>query len=216
MNVLDVAVIAGFAIDLQTDPSRSLRTSTPTSCLVWVSNFTIVIMVASAGVYQAWELRFILKNINEDLKKKTSNALPTKGKSFTRYLHRSNPIGITALNNYVTALNRPKCQSLLLKPESKPSYGASFTDESRDDELEVISGGGIRDSSVAYGLACDVLRQINDNYGIVLLFIVLSFFLQLIITPYYMLTTLSHAKSTVLHSNGDVHHVEAAHGNGSY
>lgn len=55
MNVLDVAVIAGFAIDLQTDPSRSLRTSTPTSCLVWVSNFTIVIMVASAGVYQGSE-----------------------------------------------------------------------------------------------------------------------------------------------------------------
>ncbi|CAG9559405.1 unnamed protein product [Danaus chrysippus] len=223
----DVAVIAGFAIDLQTDPSRSLRTSTPTSCIVWVSNVTIVIMIASAGVYQG-SGRFAtnINTLKQMIEIKTfiglkaesysdsNNSLSVTfmssalcfllvtdlfswvkeaiysdkdGKSLTRYLYPSDSIGITTLNNYV--LNRPKRKSLL-KPDAKLLYRTSFTDESKDGDLEVINGGNIRNTSIAYGLICDVLREINDNYGIVLLFVVLSFFLQLIITPYYMLTAL--------------------------
>lgn len=48
----------------------------------------------------------------------------------------------------------------------------------------------VRDLSIAYGAICDVMRYLDDGHGLLLLFIIGSFFLQLIITPYYLINAI--------------------------
>lgn len=41
---------------------------------------------------------------------------------------------------------------------------------------------------LSYGAITDVMKQINDSYAVVLILMLLSFFLHLVLAPYYLIT----------------------------
>ncbi|CAH0713886.1 unnamed protein product, partial [Brenthis ino] len=51
VTAINCVVLSGFALDLLTEPARSLRVRTPTSRVIWVGNLSIIILIASVAVY---------------------------------------------------------------------------------------------------------------------------------------------------------------------
>ncbi|XP_041972188.1 gustatory receptor for sugar taste 43a-like [Aricia agestis] len=57
----------------------------------------------------------------------------------------------------------------------------------------------IHDLAKAYGDTCDLIRDVNDGFGLQLLLILMSYFLELIVTPYYLMTSLTNRDRDASH-----------------
>nr|XP_026488860.1 gustatory receptor for sugar taste 43a-like [Vanessa tameamea] len=275
VTAISGVILSGFALDLLTEPKRSLRVRTPTSRMIWVANLSIVILITSVAAYRA-PARFLciincLKQIqkikifingenNRDLfeKLKTVMVISTLvGLGFlvffdiygyvTEALTHGREVRTLFLYSFLyyeyfivllvelqfiliaqkllsaLRLVNDALQQLMVSFKTQrnnnynrfrneftsyDNYGLkesstvpnkvinyvvdSLTVKEKIDDKKYFRSDNrtVRDLSNAYTGICDILRRIDDSHGFLLLLILISFFMQLIITPYYLITTL--------------------------
>ncbi|XP_059054024.1 uncharacterized protein LOC131848245 [Achroia grisella] len=197
--------IAGLILDLEVDPSRSLRARSPTRRMLWIADFTVVILTMLVGVIggplrmndmirylnQTNKIKMSIDNIQPVILKRRKHVILTLlsiiafgliliGEYYMAY-NLAIQFG-TDLFSAVEALNEP-LSSLLNIAESKQNY-ISFTQKPRR-HCETV-----RHLALSYIKLCLVVKEVNKCHAVTVLLMFCNNLTHLIIAPYYLLLTL--------------------------
>ncbi|XP_047538582.1 uncharacterized protein LOC125072114 [Vanessa atalanta] len=204
-------ILSGFALDLLTEPKRSLRVRTPTSRMIWVANLSIVILITGVAAYRAPSLRtlflysflyyeyFIVLLVELQfilIAQKLLSALRLVNDALQQLMVSFKTQGNNYYNrfrNEFTTYDNYALKESSTVPNKVINYVVdSLTVKEKLDDKKYFRKDTrtVRDLSNAYTGICDILRRIDESHGFLLLLILISFFMQLIITPYYLITTL--------------------------
>ncbi|XP_052751839.1 uncharacterized protein LOC113522716 [Galleria mellonella] len=197
--------IGGVVLDFSVDPSRSLRVRTPTKRILWIADFSVVMLTMLVAAFA--------RNIKKE--KAYCLGVDVDGNfcltSRCRVLHICQPgetlserfymgayfalillemqfiFGVIMVYTAVEALNEP-LTNLLEIADCKQNCITIIQKPKRHCET-------VRHLAVSYIKLCLVVREANRCHAITVLMMFCSNLTHLVITPYYLLLTLFSARN---------------------
>ncbi|XP_046964228.1 uncharacterized protein LOC124533108 [Vanessa cardui] len=211
-NAIRGVILSGFALDLLTEPKRSLRVRTPTSRMIWVANLSIIkiFIIGENNIETSEKFKIVIITLTLfglgslvffDIFGYVSEALAYGREGKNNYSRFRNEFTIShhyALKESPTVPN---------KVINYVVDSLSVKEKLDDNKYFRSDNKSVRDLSNAYTGICDILRRIDDSHGFVLLLILIAFFMQLIITPYYLITTLCEYNLFLHTSMNQIHYI---------
>ncbi|XP_050353692.1 uncharacterized protein LOC126775672 [Nymphalis io] len=159
---------------------REVRTLLLYSFLYY--EYFIVLLVHLQFILTAQKVLSALRSVNDELQQLTITFEPKRNKC---YSHFGN-VFKTNSDNYGLQENSTVSNKVI----NYVIDSLSVKEKLNDKKSLCGNNRTVRDLSNAYAEVCDILRHIDESHGLILLLILIAFFMQLIITPYYLITTL--------------------------
>ncbi|XP_026333111.1 uncharacterized protein LOC113240106 [Hyposmocoma kahamanoa] len=200
---LHASIISGLVLDLNVASHRTVRVRSATSSLAWLTELVVVTVLITFAVYYGpkrvnlnvvclylcfylefmatfpLELQFmdiVMKIVSAQ--KAINNALA----EFVCQIDSREKYNVKVVN-FDYLLDKANVDEADNSSKNTTKYVKESASQISKKDTKLF-----RYLIVSYGAICDVVRQINDSNAILLVVLLLSFFLHLIVSPYYLIS----------------------------
>ncbi|XP_026333113.1 putative gustatory receptor 28b [Hyposmocoma kahamanoa] len=171
--VLHTGIISGVVLDFYVDPERCVRVRSAIASLMWLTELVVVCVLMTFGVYNGpgrMNLKVLCLYLCFYLEFMATFPLELQFMVIVMKIVSAQK----AINNAL--------MDLVCQVDNRGQTGC-ITCQISNQDTELV-----RYLILSYGAICDVVRQINDSNAIVLNLLLLSFFLHLVVNPYYLIS----------------------------